>query len=131
MDDLLRFSGAVEHDPQIEAWFATANPLRLLVQPWFARMRACGEDVRELFHDGGPVACIGDVPFAQVTAFKAHANVNFYRGATLPDPARLLLGEGKRMRHVTLRPGQPFDAQALIELIAAACRDIRRRLEMV
>ena len=46
----------------------------------------------------------------------------------LADPAGLLEGTGKRMRHVKLRPGREPDAAALDELIEAAYRDIRQRL---
>lgn len=129
MDDLLRFDGAVRRDPLIAAWFSDfPDPLRLTVKPWFARMRGCGADVRELFHDGCPIACVGDAPFGYVNAFKAHASVGFHHGATLADPARLLEGDGKRMRHVKLRPGQELDAGALNDLIAAAYHDIKQRL---
>lgn len=129
MEDFLRFSGAVRRDPEIEAWFANdANPLRMTTRLWFERMRACGADVRELFHDGCPVACVDDAPFAYVNAFKAHANVGFFHGAALADPADLLEGAGKRMRHVKLRPGEDLDADALGELITAAYEDSRRRL---
>ena len=129
MSDLLRFDGAMRRDPRIEAWFSDfADPLRLTVRPWFERMRGCGADMRELLHDGCPTACVGDAPFGYVNAFKAHANVGFFYGAMLADPAGLLEGEGKRMRHVKLRPGQEPDIAALGDLIAAAYRDIRQRL---
>jgi hypothetical protein len=127
-DELLRYDGTVRRDPRIEAWFAATDPLRLMAEPWWKRMRACGPDVRELLHDGCPVACLEDVPFAYVGAFKAHANVGFYFGAFLPDPAGLLEGEGKRMRHVKLRPGSALDEDALAALIAAAYADNRRRI---
>lgn len=38
----------------------------------------------------------------------------------LADPAGLIEGEGKRMRHVKLRPGKELDDEALSDLIAAA-----------
>jgi hypothetical protein len=100
-----------------------------MARPWFERMRGCGADVRELLHDGCPVACVADAPFAYVNAFKAHANVGFFRGAMLADPAGLLEGAGKRMRHVKLRPGAVLNADVLGDLIAEAYRDIRRRLD--
>ncbi|MEX0645183.1 MAG: DUF1801 domain-containing protein [Parvularculaceae bacterium] len=99
-----------------------------MTREWFERMRGCGADVRELLHDGCPVACADDAPFAYVNAFKAHANVGFYYGAMLADPADLLEGDGKRMRHVKLRPGKEPDVEALGALIIAAYHDIRRRL---
>jgi hypothetical protein len=129
MNDLLRFPGTVRRDPRTEAWFSDfADPHRLTTRTWFERMRGCGADVRELLHDGCPVACVEDAPFGYVNAFKAHANVGFYYGAMLADPADLLEGEGKRMRHVKLRPGKELDGEALSDLIVAAYHDIRRRL---
>ncbi len=49
-------------------------------------------------------------------------------GAELDDPAGLLEGTGKRMRHVKLRWGEAVNDTALNALIAAAYRDIRLRL---
>jgi len=53
----------------------------------------------------------------------------FFHGAALDDPAGLLEGAGKRMRHVKLRWGEPAKVDALNDLIAAAYRDIRLRLD--
>jgi hypothetical protein len=128
MNDLLRFPSAIRRDPKIEAWFDLTDPLRSMTRTWFERMRGCGADVRELLHDGCPVACVGDAPFGYVNAFTAHASVGFYYGAMLADPASLLEGAGKRMRHAKLRPGKELDADALSDLIEAAYQDIRRRL---
>ena len=126
--DLFRFPGAMRRDPAVEAWFAGGEALRGFALPWFERMRGCGADVRELMHDGCPAACVDDAAFAYVGAFTAHVNVGFFQGASLKDPAGLLQGSGKRMRHVKLRWGEPVDAAALNDLIAAAYRDIRSRL---
>jgi hypothetical protein len=130
MTELFRLSGAVRSDPEVAAWFAAPeHDLRRLAQPWFEAVRACGPDVRELLHDGHPTACVGDAAFAYVDAFSAHVNLGFFHGAALDDPAGLLEGAGKRMRHVKVRWGRPVDADALNALIAAAYRDIRARLE--
>jgi hypothetical protein len=128
MDTLFRLNGTARRDPRIEAWFGLSDPFRELVREWFAHMRACGDDVREVLHDGCPVACVADAPFGYVNAFRAHAAVGFFHGNALADPARLLEGGGRYMRHVKLRPGTPADADALRALIDAACADIRRRL---
>lgn len=127
--DLFRLNDAKKYDPQVVAWFTDIGaPHRRLVEPWFARMRICGDDVREVLHDGCPTACVGDVAFGYVNAFKAHAAVGFFQGASLPDPKRLLEGTGRRMRHVKLRPGTEPDLVAMIALIDAAYRDIKRRI---
>jgi len=129
MNGIFRLSGAVRRDPGVDAWFAQPDhELRLMAQPWFERMRDRGPDVRELLHDGYPVACVEDAAFGYVNAFSRHANVGFFYGAMLDDPAGLLEGDGKRMRHVKLRWGEPIDAAALNGLIATAYRDIRLRL---
>ena len=128
--ELLRFNGTVERDPAIEAWFdAHDGELGAMARRWFAVMRQCGDEVREGLHDGCPVACLGDVPFAYVNVFTAHMNVGFFQGAGLPDPAGLLQGEGRFMRHVKLKAGTPVDEASLRRLIEAAYADIKRRVE--
>ena len=129
MNGLLRFSGSVKRDPAIDTWLRRQRDvLRPFAEEWFARMRQCGADVRELMHDGCPVACVEDVPFGYVNAFKEHVNVGFFNGASLADPAGLLEGTGKRMRHVKLRPGREPDLAALADIVAAAYSDVRARL---
>jgi hypothetical protein len=127
---LFRLNGAVERDPAIEAWFKQHDgELGAIAQRWFLVMRACGDEVREVLHDGAPTACLGDIAFGYVNGFKSHVNVGFFQGATLRDPARLLEGNGKFMRHVKLKPGVSTDAEALSKLIAEAYSDIKSRIE--
>jgi hypothetical protein len=127
---LLRFNGAVEHDPAIDAWIEKhAGELGAIAHQWFEVMRRCGDEVRELLHDGCPVACLGDAPFCYVNVFASHVNVGFFHGAALPDPAHLLHGAGKFMRHVTLRPERATNAAALRRLIDKAYSDIKARVQ--
>lgn len=128
MSCLLRFTGAMKRDPAIDEWLCDCNEFQQLAAAWFARLRQCGADVRELMHDGCPVACVEDAPFGYVNAFKDHVNIGFYHGADLNDPSGLLEGSGKRMRHVKLRPGLESDVAALGRLIEVAYADIRARL---
>jgi hypothetical protein len=128
--DFLRFNGAVERDPAIDSWMkGHAGELGGIAQEWFEVMRKCGDEVRELLHDGCPTACLGDAPFGYVNVFTSHVNVGFFHGAALRDPARLLQGDGKFMRHVKLRPGAPTNAAALSRLIETAYEDIKARVE--
>jgi hypothetical protein len=128
--ELLRFNGAVERDLAIDAWMKEhPGELGAIAHHWFEVMRKCGDEVRELLHDGCPVACLGDVPFAYVNVFTSHVNVGFFQGAALPDPARLLQGAGKFMRHVKLKPGTATPAAALSTLIETAYSDIKARVE--
>jgi hypothetical protein len=128
--ELLRFDGALERDPAIDAWLkGHAGELGAIAHQWFEVLRSCGDEVRELLHDGHPVACFGDTPFGDVNVFTSHVNVGFFRGAALPDPARLLQGTGRFMRHVKLRPRTATDAAALRRLIDSAYSDIKTRVE--
>src|SRR5271167_784294 len=116
--ELLRFNGAVERDPAIDAWMNEhGGELGAIAHEWFEVMRQCGDEVREILHDGCPVACLGDAPFGYMNVFTSHVNVGFFQGAA------------KRMRHVKLRPGAEPDAATLRRLIEAAYSDIKARVE--
>ena len=121
--------GALKKQQAIDLWLDQQPPdLGAIARTWFTRMRECGEDVRELMHDGCPVACVGDAPFGYVNVFQSHVNVGFFMGAELEDPARLLQGNGRRMRHVKLRPGEDVNVAALSALIDSAYADMRSRV---
>lgn len=124
---LLRFPTAVKHDPAIDEWFAARVELGAIASRWFELMRACGDDVRELLHDGHPTACLGDAAFGYTNVFTNHLNVGFFRGAELEDPAGILEGTGKFMRHVKIRPEAEIDEKALTEMIERAYADMKER----
>ena len=128
--ELLRFDGSLERDPAIDAWMKKhSGELGDIAHLWFEVMRKCGDEVRELLHDGCPVACLGDAPFAYINVFTSHVNLGFFQGAGLPDPAHLLQGTGRFMRHVKLKPGIAIDPSDLSRLIEAAYWDIKARVE--
>ncbi|HZW81038.1 MAG TPA: DUF1801 domain-containing protein [Candidatus Deferrimicrobiaceae bacterium] len=128
--ELFRLDGAVERDPAIDGWLKEhAGELGAIAQKWFEVMRECGDEVRELLHDGCPTACLGDAAFGYVNVFTSHVNVGFFQGASLPDPVRLLQGTGKFMRHVKLKPGIVANTAALRRLIEAAYSDIKARVK--
>ena len=128
MDALFRFPSARKRDPAVDIWMRERpSALRGIASRWFGVMRECGDDVRELLHDGHPTACVGDAAFGYVNAFTAHVNVGFFRGAELADPGHLLEGTGRFMRHVKLRPESDVDATALATLVRSAYADMKRR----
>ena len=130
MNGLFLFPGSVERDPAVNAWMREhAGELGAIARRWFDVIRDCGDDVRELLHDGHPTACVVDAAFAYVNVFKFHVNVGFFRGAELSDPAGLLEGAGKYIRHVKLKPNSTVDAKDLTKLIKFAYADMKRRRE--
>ena len=129
MTQLLRFPTSVGRDPAIEAWMqARSGWFAVVTRRWFEVMRDCGNDVRELLHDGHPTACVGDAAFGYVNAFRAHVNVGFFRGAEIDDPTAVLEGTGRFMRHVKLRPEHEVDVVTLTTLIETAYTDMKRRV---
>jgi len=130
MSQLMRFPTAVNRDPAIDAWMHRhPGELGVIARRWFEVMRACGDDVRELLHDGHPTACVDDAAFSYVNVFKTHVNVGFFRGAEIADPHRILEGTGKFMRHVKLNSSRDVDAAALRKLIETAYTDMKRRVK--
>jgi hypothetical protein len=128
--ELFRLDCTVERDPAIDVWMKEhAGELGTIAHHWFEVMRKCGDEVREILHDGCPTACLGDAAFGYVNVFTSHVNVGFFQGTALPDPARLLQGTGKFMRHVKLRLGTATNAAALSRLIDTAYADIKARVE--
>ncbi len=111
---VLRLDGTLQHEPAIDLWLQERrSALGQIATHWFGIMRASGDEVRELLHDGCPVACFGDAPFGYVNVFTSHVNVGFFQGSALHDAAGLLQGSGKFMRHVKLKPETITDVDAL------------------
>ena len=130
MSQLFCLPSSVKRDPSIDMWIRRhRGELGDIAKHWFEIIRNCGGDVREVLHDGHPTACVTDAAFAYVNAFKAHVNVGFFRGAEIADPAGLLQGTGKFMRHVKISPGSVSDATALSKLIGAAYTDMKHRVQ--
>ncbi len=132
MTRLFRLPTATQRNPEVVAWLRDhADPLGTIAGHWFRVMRECGDDVREVMHDGYPTACVNDAAFAYVGVFKAHVNVGFFNGPELHDPAGLLEGSGKFMRHVKIKPDQHVDAAALQALIRTSYAEMKRELGRV
>ncbi len=61
-------------------------------------------------------------PMCYFTVAKGHITLGFLRGTSLPDPAKLLEGTGKSLRHVKLRSMDDLGKPALKKLVQAAAR---------
>lgn len=126
---LLRYTDKDVQQITMEEWLQTKPPvLRPVVVKWFNQIKNCGTDVQCIFHDYCPTACVDNVPFAYVNAFKAHINVGFFYGAYLQDATKILMGNGKRMRHIKIVPSAPIDDDAIKQIIRFAYADLKLRL---
>ena len=128
MDRLFLINGT---DDRLATDFYVAGAAPLL-GPIAARLvglvRTSAPEAQEIMHDGHPTFCLEHSPFAYVAAFSGHVNLGFFNGSVLDDPDGLLQGQGKRMRHVKLRPDGAFDEAALRRLVELSCAD--KRLEL-
>jgi hypothetical protein len=67
--------------------------------------------------------------FIHVAVYAKHVNLGFNRGAELEDPAKLLNGTGKLIRHVRLNVASDLQGKAIRDLIAAAVKQGRELAE--
>jgi hypothetical protein len=58
---------------------------------------------------------------------KAHLNLMFARGTELPDPEGLLVGSGKRARHITIKQAADLENPAVHTLLRAALRQHQKQ----
>ena len=67
--------------------------------------------------------------FCHVVAYSTHVNLGFNRGAELPDPARILKGTGKSIRHITVRSHGQLDNALIRRYLQAAIERAPRLLK--
>ena len=75
-----------------------------------------------IYHDAVGYS-VSDSPFDRICYIapqkKGYVNFGFFFGAGLPDPKNLLIGEGKRLRHVKIWSVEDAMNPALAKLVAA------------
>lgn len=62
-----------------------------------------------------------------IKPLKDSVNLGFFHGANLNDPARLLQGTGKLLRHIKFRKGNSPDMNAVKTLLSAALEEHNSR----
>ena len=66
--------------------------------------------------------------FCHITTYRGHVNLGFNRGALLPDPDGVLAGEGKSIRHITIRNHNELKRPIVRRYVRAAIEQIREPL---
>ena len=102
-------------------------PQAALIRKCRKRLRALFPTANEIIYDNYNFFVIGYSPTLKpsdtIVSLAAAANglgLSFYRGATLPDPAGVLLGSGKQNRFVRLPSANALDEPVVAALISAA-----------
>jgi hypothetical protein len=87
-----------------------------------------------IYHDAVGYA-VNDSPFDRICYIapqkKGYVNFGFFFGAGLPDPKKLLIGEGKRLRHVKIWSLDEAKDPALAKLIAATWKEAPKSVAKV
>jgi len=66
--------------------------------------------------------------YAYLSVHASHVNLGFYHGAALKDPSGILVGTGKRLRHVKLRGLAEARRPAVRRLLKGAIAERRKAL---
>lgn len=64
--------------------------------------------------------------FCHIVAYSTHLNLGFNRGASLPDPNRVLEGKGKMIRHITIRGRKELERPFIRRYLQAAIEQVGR-----
>jgi hypothetical protein len=116
MDDFARFLANYSLDVQ-----AITQELRTLVKNAMSQ----GQEVLYADRDHIGYSFTGRYSdrVIYICPMKDYVRLGFMWGGPLPDPGRLLVGEGKRLRHIKVRSASELKNAALKQLIDAAWDD--------
>jgi hypothetical protein len=87
-------------------------------------------DANEVVYDGEYTVAMHFTPtaryqdaFCLIAVFSKHVNLQFNRGAELPDPKKKLEGTGKNMRHIKVNDWDDLNQPHVREFIRAALKE--------
>jgi hypothetical protein len=122
----IRYTGARRNDPAIDSYTRSVEgPMGEMLARLVALVRSAVPSHDEVLFRGAPSFCVGGEPFCYVVGYPKHVHLGFCDGVALSDPAKLLRGKGKSMRHVRLSAKEPLPAAALAHLVAQSARRVR------
>jgi hypothetical protein len=64
--------------------------------------------------------------FCHIVTYSSHVNLGFNRGALLSDPNRVLQGNGKSIRHITIHDRTELDRPVVRRFLQAAIEQVSR-----
>jgi hypothetical protein len=62
--------------------------------------------------------------FCHIVTYSSHVNLGFNRGAQLPDPNRVLIGNGKSIRHITIHDQGELERPFIRRYLQAAIEQV-------
>ena len=112
----------------VEKWLADLPPeIQIITESLRSMARKHMPDAHEfIYHDAigySTSASPADRICYIAPQKKGYVNFGFFFGAELPDPTHLLIGEGKRLRHVKIQSVEAAKNPALENLVIATWQE--------
>ena len=113
----------MSNHPSVKEWLATLPAEgRAISRSLRAVARKQMPGAHEFIYHDAIGYSLSDSPFDRICYIapqkKGYVNFGFFFGAGLPDPKKLLVGEGKRLRHVKIWSVEAAQNPALAKLVA-------------
>ncbi len=123
-------------NPSVEDWLANLHPdLQAITKELRAVANKNMPDAHEFIYHDAIGYSVSDSPFDRICYIapqnKGYVNFGFFFGAGLPDPEQLLIGEGKRLRHIKVWNVEEAKNPALPRLIAATWNEAPKSIEKI
>lgn len=111
-------------NPTVEEWLANLpSDIQAITKELRAVARKNMPNAQEAIYHDAIGYSVNDSPANRICYIapqrNGYVNFGFFFGAGLPDPKKLLIGEGKRLRHVKVWSVKEAKNPALAKLIAA------------
>ena len=126
----------MKDNPTVDEWLEKLPPdLQLIARALIAVARKNMPGAHEFIYHDAVGYSINDSPFDRICYIapqkKGYVNFGFFFGAGLPDPKKLLVGEGKRLRHAKIWSADEAKNPALAKLIAATWKQAAESVAIV
>lgn len=124
------------NNPTVDEWLEKFAPDRqAIIRELIAVARRNMPGAHEFIYHDAVGYSVNDSPFDRICYIapqnKGYVNFGFFFGVGLPDPKKLLEGEGKRIRHVKVWSEDEAKNPALAKLIAATWKEAPKRVAEV
>jgi hypothetical protein len=118
----------MRNKPTVEEWFTSLPAdLQVITRELIEVARKNMRGVHEFIYHDAVGYSVNDSPFDRICYIapqkKGYVNFGFFFGAGLPDPKKLLIGDGKRLRHVKVWNVEEAKNPALAKLITATWKE--------
>ena len=122
--------------PSVDSWLSKLpSDLQSITKALIVVARKNMPKAHEFIYHDAVGYSVNDSPFDRICYIapqkKGYVNFGFFFGAGLPDLKKLLIGEGKRLRHVKVKSVDEAKNPALGKLIASTWKEAPESIEKI